>query len=101
MSHLHKYVPECPDSFLHCIPCHGDGLSVERMTDAKRARSADLTPVDRLEGLLQTPQEFHHRGLMLQIGHEIIKEHQTNVLHDLYLWYTYEGTHLLNPVLGR
>ena len=42
-------------------------MSIERMTDAKRARAADLTPQDRLEGLQQTSQEFHHRGLMLQV----------------------------------
>ena len=48
-------------------PNHGDGLSVERMTDAKRARQADLTAADLLEGLEQIPQEFHHRALIMQV----------------------------------
>jgi hypothetical protein len=67
MEELHKYVPRKDDGSYHVVPCHGDGLSVERMTDSKRARAADLNPRDRLEGLEQTPQEFHHRGLMIQV----------------------------------
>ena len=67
MEHLQKLVPVKHDGQFHVIPCHGDGLSVERMTDAKRARAADLTPAKRLDGLYQVPQEFHHRGLMLQV----------------------------------
>ena len=68
MEHLQQYVPQYPNSSYRVVPCHGDGLSVERMTDAKRARAADMNPTDRLEGLEQTAQEFHHRGLMMQVG---------------------------------
>ena len=67
MEKLHEYVPLGANGLLRVVPTHGDGLSVERMTDAKRARAADLTDTDRLEGIEQTPQEFHHRGLMLQV----------------------------------
>lgn len=67
MEHLQQYVPRRKGIF-HQIPTHGDGGSVERMTDAQRARAADLTDFDRLEGLVQVPQEFHHRGLMLQVN---------------------------------
>jgi len=48
------------------VPVHGDCLAVERMADAMMARTADLTSLDRLEGAEPVPQEFHHRGLMLQ-----------------------------------
>ena len=47
-------------------PTHGDQLSHERMTDAKRASNANMTTDKRLEMLEQVPGEFHHRGIMLQ-----------------------------------
>ena len=65
MEYLHKFVPSV-DKDVHPIPCFGDGLSVERMCDAKRARAGGETPIDRLEGLIPCPQEFHRRGLLLQ-----------------------------------
>ena len=67
MDDLHKYVARREDGTLHVIPTHGDGMSVERMTDAKRVRAAGFSDVNRLEGLEQTPQEFHHRGLLMQV----------------------------------
>jgi len=67
MSQLHKYVPQLDDGSLVTVPTHGDCLAVERMVDAKRARAADLSSADRLEGLEPMPQEFHHRGLMIQV----------------------------------
>jgi len=68
MSTLHAFVPRLPDGSLVVVPTHGDCLAVERMMDAKRARAADLSNTDRLEGLEPVPQEFHHRGLMLQVS---------------------------------
>lgn len=70
---LQQYVPRCPDGRLFPILCHGDELSIERHTDAKRARSGSETPEGRLDGLEQSPQEFHKRMLLLQvrISHEI------------------------------
>ena len=35
--------------------------------DAKNARALDHTDTDHLEGLEQTPQEFYHHGLMMQV----------------------------------
>ena len=67
MENLHRHVPRRADNSLFVIPTHGDGGSVERMIDAKRGRAADITDSDRLEGLQPVPQEFHHRGLMLQV----------------------------------
>jgi len=67
MSHLQAYVPRHGDSLL-MTATHGDCMAVERMIDAKRARACDLSPVERLEGLEPVPQEFHHRGLMIQVS---------------------------------
>lgn len=67
MEKLQKYVPRKSNGTFRPVPTHGDGLSVERMVDGKRARSADLNETDRLEGIQPTPQEFHHRGLMCQV----------------------------------
>ena len=35
LRHIHKYVPDL-DGELYEIPCHGDGLAVERMRDAMK-----------------------------------------------------------------
>ena len=67
MLELQKHSPQRPDGTYRVVPCHGDGLSVERMTDAKAVRQAELTKCEKIKGLEQTPQEFHHRGLMLQV----------------------------------
>ncbi len=67
LERLHQYVPEV-DGKLWTTPGFGDGLSVLRMIDAKRARSSDLTPAERLEGIEPVPQEMHHRGLNLQVS---------------------------------
>jgi hypothetical protein len=68
MSRLHRYVPVSPDGSLFVLPTHGDGLAVERMVDGKIARLADLTLAEKVDGLEPVPQEFHHRGLMLQVS---------------------------------
>ena len=68
MEELGKYVPILENGEQRTVPTHADGLSVERMNDAKLARCADLRNNDKLLGLEQTPQEFHHRGLMLQVS---------------------------------
>ena len=67
MTRLHAYVPQLEDGTLITVPTHGDCMAVERMMDAKRARAAYLSSSDRLEGLEPVPQEFHHRGLMIQV----------------------------------
>ena len=68
LRHLHQYVPVTPGGIPHSIPCHGDGLSVERMCDSLRHNSGGLTPMERLEGIVPVPQEFHKRALLLQVG---------------------------------
>ena len=69
---LHKYVPEF-DGDQHIIPCHGDGLSVERMRDSQRHNAGADTPAGRLEGVVPVPQEFHKRMLLLEVMLTILK----------------------------
>ncbi len=66
MTHLQDYVPLVGDQ-VHRLPCNGDGLSVERMIHAQRARVRGHTLLDRLGGLVPTPQEFHKEGILLQV----------------------------------
>lgn len=68
MEVLHNYVPSTPDYLLFIpIPCHGDQLSVERERDGKRSRAANATGWERLEGLIETPQEFHKDAILYQV----------------------------------
>ena len=67
MDHLQKYVPTFGNGKLYTIPTHGDGLSVERMRDAKATRAPSLTARDRLEGLEPVPQEWHKRNIVMQV----------------------------------
>ena len=61
----HKFVPT-PNGVPYPIICYGDGGSVNVMKSAKRALSNEITPTDRLEGLIPQPQDFHKRGILLQ-----------------------------------
>ena len=67
MRKLHEYVPAVSDKLLR-IPCHGDGLSCERMTDCQRHSSCLDTPIERLEGLVAIPQDFYRRMILLQVS---------------------------------
>lgn len=64
---LHSYIPERTEDEFFKIPVHGDGLSVERMRDAKAARAGSQTAAARLEGIEPVPQEFHKRGILMQV----------------------------------
>ena len=66
MVELNKYVPKVQDRVV-VLPVHGDCGSVERMIDAQRARAADLTALDRPQGLEPVPQKFNHCALMIQV----------------------------------
>ena len=72
MSQLHQHVPQKDGEILHVVAAHGDCGAVERMIDARRARTCDTTSLHRLEGLEPVPQEFHHRGVMLQVSCKFI-----------------------------
>lgn len=67
MKELHKYVPVNDQGQIRVIPTHGDAMSVERMVESQRANAAEFNYLARLEGMEAIPQEFHHRGLMLQV----------------------------------
>ena len=69
MKRLHEYVhlPDGPNGEPYVIPCHGDQLSCERMSDARVAMGTHELPVNRLKGLEPTIGEFHHRCLTLQV----------------------------------
>jgi hypothetical protein len=66
MEKLHTYVPKVDNTYF-VIPTHGDAMSVERMIEAQRRRAAERKELQRLDGLEAIPQEFHHRGLMIQV----------------------------------
>ena len=55
------------DGEVHMIPCHGDGLAVERMRDAVRHNSGGETAKSRLEGVVPVPQDFHKRMILLEV----------------------------------
>ena len=67
MSRLLQYVPRNADGTHSAMPVHGDCGAVERMVDSLKTRLADHTEDERLECFVPVPQEFHHRGLMLQV----------------------------------
>ncbi|XP_038045915.1 uncharacterized protein LOC119720342 isoform X2 [Patiria miniata] len=63
---LHQFVPSYGDETLYPIVCFGDLLSVVKMFDAKCAKASGASAAERLEGLVQCPQDFHRRGVLLQ-----------------------------------
>ncbi len=67
MEWLQELVPKSPDGAFKVMPSHADQLSVERMVDAQKARSCEESDAARLLGLEPTPQEFHHRGITIQV----------------------------------
>ena len=69
MEYLHKFIPKDPSGKPMPISMHsGDELSCERMKHSKRARIRAREEVDRLVGIIKTPQEFHKEGLLLQLS---------------------------------
>ncbi len=63
---LSKYVPRTTEGNVFPILVNGDGGSVEQIVKAKRLRSAEFTPLERLQGIEPVPGEFHKRGILLQ-----------------------------------
>ena len=50
------------------VVCYGDGMSVERMIGAQRARlQAEQSPHNLGYDLIPCPQEFHRRGHLYQV----------------------------------
>ncbi len=67
MAALQKYIPWTPAGKPHVTPCHGDGGCVINMCAAQKTRMADISNDECLLGLEPTPQEFHHRALIMQV----------------------------------
>ena len=65
MEYLHQFLPT-EGQEIYPIVAFGDGLSVERMLDSKKAQVTGETPKDRLEGLVPSPLEFHRRDILFQ-----------------------------------
>ena len=66
MEALHQHVPIIDGKPIPVLCC-GDGLSIERMTEAHHTRVTHTTPEERLEGLVEAPQDFHKEMLLLQV----------------------------------
>lgn len=94
MEELHKYVPTGDDGKLFPVLVQGDGLSVDRMRTAKQRRCRTPTTTARLEGLVISPQEFHHEALHLQVGIAATKTIYNGRLSELFLWTGHDG-HIL------
>ena len=80
MSYLHKYVPKKENGDVHPIVTNGDQMTVERMTHAKRGRVRAATAEHRLEGLVESIQEFHKEGLLLQVVNSLGTKMNLNYL---------------------
>ena len=50
------------------VPCHGDGLTVDRIAKAKKARTNHPDALFRYEGFEPVPQDFHKEMLLMQVG---------------------------------
>ena len=66
MRTLQRYCPLNGDDVVPIL-CNGDGLSIDRMRSAKEKMVRAPTALDRLEGLVPSPQEFHAEALFLQV----------------------------------
>ena len=93
MEHLTQYVPAVGDQ-VQPILCSGDGLSVERMVSAHKARANGDTHEDRLDGLVESPQEFHKEILLLQVN--VLNAVQ---LFSFNLLFIFEGQDLVKKTL--
>lgn len=67
MQHLQETCPTVTDRKIR-IPCNGDELSFERMSNLKRGRARCQTPEAQLQALVETPQEFHKEGLLMEVS---------------------------------
>jgi hypothetical protein len=65
----HVPVRRHPDGdSLITVPCHGDGLTVDRIAKAKKARTNHPDPLYRYEGFEPVPQDFHKEMLLMQVN---------------------------------
>ena len=62
LDNLLKYVPVQPGGQPMTIPCHGDGLTIDRIMRAKRNRRNHPEPLNRFDGMEASPQECIKRA---------------------------------------
>ncbi len=67
MEFLSDRVPLYPDGHPFAIITHCDGGAFERMVGARKVRAADRGQIRKLMALEPSAQEFHKRGLILQV----------------------------------
>ena len=65
---LLEHVPSREGNRLITVPCHGDGLTVDRIAKAKKARTNHPDALFRFEGFEPVPQDFHKEMLLMQVG---------------------------------
>ena len=70
------------------VPLHGDAGTVDSVIKAKKGRAWSPDPRSGFRGFLESPQEFHKEGLLLQV-HIIIKRTIINHAHKYCLLHTY------------
>jgi hypothetical protein len=68
MEQLHKAVPSKDGKVLSPIVAFGDALSVARMREARNSRIVEATSVEQLQGLVESPQEFHRVMSRMQVS---------------------------------
>ena len=66
LDHLKKYVPTNDGKPVN-IACHGDGLTIECITKAKKARATFRARDYDLGCIKESPQEFHKEGINLEV----------------------------------
>ena len=64
---MNKYVPTIEGGRVKKVATNGDQGSVERHIGAQRHLAGSKGLASRLVGLEPTPQEFHKRGVYLQV----------------------------------
>ena len=70
METLQEYVPwegTREEGEAHVSPCYADGGAAMLMVGAQRRRVTNSSRFERLVGLEPCPQEFHHRGVIMQV----------------------------------
>ena len=67
---LSEKVPRHPDGRPFAIITHCDGGAFEHMVSARKTRAPVEDPMERLLGLEPSAQEFHKRGIMLQVDED-------------------------------
>ena len=92
MEYLHQYVPameivgtfinstdghtkQCKAEKVRCILLGGDQLTVSRAKGCQRIRSDSITPRERLEGLQPVIEDWHAKGVFLELGTMITHVH--------------------------